>query len=410
MKAIFLAAAVTTTILLTSPMAPADVGDLTYVGDAPIGIGQGLRIEGRIRSSNSIAPGAKDSGAAGADVATLPGPSQKVCVALDGDGVRVDFTGEGRFADAPTVKRTGGMMSSFMDQTTFGPATVKTTVDGREVPVTVRIWDSRTYTRVQQQGKVILQQQRHVTLAMAVMAVGRCRFGEKVYAVRVIDTNHTLRLGDGARPGKAARRPSDAAAAHRVDRDLVEIDTHNEAFQQADIQVVCGQATQVDGKWYRLEVDAGGGKITATPVRVEVGEVLIPKGKWSALLSGDENHLILHGGNAPVAVPADTYTVIDYEEQIPGSGKRPHALTVAHLPKKVVVKPGQTARLSIGSPLTGTVAVSQSKGTVELNLKLTDVAGNPVGLSGPKGYPPLPKVTVLDARGRETHAATLEYG
>ena len=410
MKMIFLAAAVTATILLTSPMAPADVGDLTYVGDAPIGIGQGLGIAGRPWSASSIVPAPKGSGAAGAEVATVAGPSRKVCVALDGNAARVDFTGEGRFADAPTVKRTGGMRSSFMDQTTFGPGTVKTTVDGREVPVTVRIWDSRTYTRVQQQGKVTLQQQRNVNLQMAVMAVGRCRFGEKAYAVRVIDTNHTLRLGDGARPGKAARKASGAAAAEWADGDLVEIDTHNEAFQQADIQVVCGQATQVDGKWYRLGVDAGGGKITAAPVRIEVGEVLIPKGKWSALLFGEENHLILRGGNAPVAVPADTYTVTGYEEQVPGSAKKPHGLTVSRLGKKVVVEPGQTALLSIGSPLTGTVAVSQSKGTVTLNLKLTDVAGSSVGLSGPKGYPPRPEVTIFDARGREIHAATFEYG
>ncbi|MGB2822332.1 MAG: hypothetical protein WBF17_15205 [Phycisphaerae bacterium] len=403
MKAILLAAAVTTTILLTSPVAPADVGDLTYVGDAPMSIGRGLWIAGRTLSSRLIAPAPKGSGAAGAEVATLSGPSQKICVALHGDRARVDFTGEGRFADAPAVKRKGGIMSSFMNQTTFGPATVKTTVDGREVPVTVRIWDCRTYIP---RG----QQQRAVMLEMAVMAVGRCRFGEKVHAVRVIDTNHTLRLGDGARPGKAAGKPSGAAAAQWADRDLVEIDTHNEAFQQADIQVVCGQATQVGGKWYRLAVDAGGGKITATPVRIEVGEVLIPKGKWSALLLSDENHLILHGGNAPVAVPADTYTVMDYEEQVLGSGKTPHALTVARLGRKVVVKPGQTARLAIGSPLAGTVAVSQSKGTVRLDLKLTDVAGNSVGLSGPKGYPPQPNVTVLDARGREAHTATLKYG
>jgi hypothetical protein len=403
MKAILLVAAVTTTILLTSPMAPADVGDLTYVGDAPILIGRGLRISGRTLYSKLIAPAPKGSGAAGAEVATLSGPSQKVCIALDWQAVRVDFTGKGRFADAPTVKRKGGIMSSFMDQTTFGPATVKTTVDGREVPVTVRISDCRTYIP---RG----QQQRAVMLEMAVMAVGRCRFGEKVHAVRVIDTNHTLRLGDGTRPGKAAGKPPGAAAAHWADGDLVEIDTHNEAFQQADIQVVCGQATQVGGKWYRLAVDAGGGKITATPVRIEVGEVLIPKGKWSALLLGDENHLILHGGNAPVAVPADTYTVMDYEERVPGGGKTPHVLTVARLGGKVVVKPGQTARLAIGSPLAGTVAVSRSKGTVQLNLKLTDVAGSSVRLSGPKGYPPQPDVTVLDARGREAHTATLKYG
>jgi hypothetical protein len=391
--------------LLGGAAASAEVGDLTYVGDVPIQIGRGLRIPGLSLSSKSVAPAPEgsDVGGPGTVVATLTGPSRKVAVAIDFKSARLDFTGEGRFANVPEIPRKGGMMCSFMTQTTYGPTTVTADVDGREIPVTVLVSDCRTFIP---RG----QQQRSVILEMAVMAVGRCRFGEKVHAVRIIDTNYTLRLGDDTRRAPAAGKRAGAAPSPWAHGDLAQIDTHNEAFRQADIQTICGQGVLVDGAWYRITIDAGKAKVSAEPVRIEAGKVLIPKPRWSVLLVGEKNHLMLSGGKAPVAVPAGTYTVYDYRESLPADGKATHTLSVSRAGAELAVKPGQTAKLEIGSPLVGKVTVSQAKGTVALNMDLKGAAANAVRLSGPKGWPPRPTVAILDERGKEAHTATLKYG
>jgi len=405
----------TAAILLTSGGTSAEVGDLTHVGDAPIRIGRSLRLSGRTLTAKPPAPPPEgsDLGAPGMVVATLTGPLRTVAVALDHKSARVDFTGKGRFADVPEIRRKGGVDSSFMTMTTYGPQTVTAAMDGREVPVTVLVSDYRTFVRrlqrqppanPQQRKLVVLNQQRHLALEMAVMAVGRCRFGKKVHAVRVIDTNHTLRLGDDIRSPKT---PAGGAWAYG---DLVQIDTHHETFRQADVQTLCGQGVLVDGAWYRVTIDAGKAKVLAEPALIEAGKVLIPKPRWSVLLVSKKSHLMLSGGKAPLAVPAGTYTVYDYRERLPAGGKATHTLSISRAGGQLVVKPGQTAKLAIGSPLAAAVTVSQAKGTVRLNRKLTGAAGNAVRLSGPKGWPPAPTVTVLDDRGREVHTATLKYG
>ena len=362
-----------------------------------------------------------------ARVATLAAPGLQVTVALDSaeadanhpDLVRFDFTGTCRFQGAPTVRLKRGLSERTSRRSGllrggeyyhFGPATRKAPCGGTTRPVSV----TGEYFAGSGDGKW-----RYVWLTLVAATEGSCRLGGKVCGVRVVDGTNNLRFGDGLGMTQKDGRVVHADQWRGFLADRVWIDTTSETFRSPKVRVSCGQLARVGGTRYRLRVREDGLRISAEPAGVGIGRVLLPGDKWSVTLVGTGNVLRLRGGKAPVDVPADRYVAAGYEASFQsGVANKPHRIrsgsyVLAGRQKGKVfnVKAGEVTSITVGGPLTATVAVSQAKGTVRLNALVTDASGARVSsLYGPKGKPPAPKVTIYNDKRERIYSTSLKYG
>ena len=323
------------------------------------------------------------------------------------DILRLDFTGKGRFTDAPTVPlkdiSTGGgfFQHIYNIQAKFGPETIQADLPGGKVPVIVR----GEYFKA--------DQYRHLLLSVGTALQGRCRFGRRVVAVRIIDGDGDLRLGGtwralGPRLFGGQVTPGDTLA----------IDTGDGSFTKGVRKFCYGSPVEIDGAWYDVKLAEDGKKITAEPLKVDLGKIQIDHPKWSCLLVGRKYLLRLSGGPAPVTVPADRYMVTKYEQWGPaGAAGRRAYLSCSDLATgagaSVAVTAGKTAKVTLGSPLTASVSITKRSGDMlSLSLVLLDASGRKVSdLQLPNGkQPAAPKVVVKDADGKPIYTCSLEYG
>jgi len=362
-----------------------------------------------------------------ARVATFTADGLKVIIALDSmkpdakhpDLVRFNFTGKCSFQGAPTVPLKRGMSPKYANRLGlmrageyyhFGPATLKVTRGKMNLPVSV----SGTYFIGTSVNKW-----REASLALFATADGSVRFGDKVCGVRVADGTSDLRFGDPLGITQKGGLVVHAAKWRGFVADRIWIDTASETFKSAGVKVYCGQLARIGGKLYRLSVSRDGSKITVEPAKTRIGKVLIPGDKWSATLIGTKNVLHLSGGKGPVDLPADQYVVTNYKGIFNSdNASKPHRLYSGYYTmigrekgKIFDVKGGQTTKITAGAPLTAAVSVTQSEGTLMLNLLAKDASGGRVwNLYGPKGRPPVPKVTVYDDKRKEVYSTSLKYG
>jgi hypothetical protein len=185
------------------------------------------------------------------------------------------------------------------------------------------------------------------------------------------------------------------------------------------VKIYCGQLARVGGKLYRVSVSKDAAKITVEAAKTGIGKVLIPGDEWSVTLVGTKNVLNLSGGKEPVEVPADRYVAANYSGRFNSDvPSKPHRLGAGYYVligrekgKVFDVQDGEATKITTGAPLTAVVSVTQSKGTVKLNLLARDASGGRVSnLYGPRGRPPTPKVTIYDDKRREVYSTSLKYG
>jgi len=379
--------------------------------------------------TRGIVPAPKDCGTIHpqAKVAAFTADGLKVTIALDSakadaqrpDLVRFNFTGKCSFQGAPTVPLKQGMSPKYSrrlglmragEYYHFGPATLNVARGKTNLPVSV----SGTYFVGSGVNKW-----REASLALVTTADGSCRFGDKVCGVRVVDGTSNLRFGDGLGMAQKDGLVVHATGWRGFTADRVWIDTASETFKSARAKVYCGQLARIGGTLYRVSVSKDASKITVAPAETGIGKVLIPGDEWSVTLIGRKNVLNLSGGREPIDVPADQYVVANYSgvfsSDVPS---KPHRLRSGYYVmigrergKVFDVKDGETTKITAGAPLTAAVSVTQSKGTVKLNLLARDASGGRVSsLYGPKGRPPVPKVTIYDDKRKEIYSTSLKYG
>jgi len=362
-----------------------------------------------------------------ARVAAFTADGLKVTIALDStkadakhpDLVRFNFTGKCSFQDTPTVPLKRGMdprsatrlgLMRAGEYYHFGPATLKVTRGRTTLPVSV----SGTYFVGSGSNKW-----RSASLAVVATADGSCRFGDKVCGVRVVDATSNLRFGD-----PLGMTQKDGLVVHTRKwrgfvADRIWIDTSSETFKSAAVRVYCGQLARIGEAWYRISVTEDASKITVEPARGGAGKVLVPGDKWSVTLIGTRNVLKLSGGKEPIDVPADKYVAASYyatiNSDVPSKPYRirsgSYVMSGRQKGKVFDVKTGAVTNITVGAPLTAAVSVTQSKGTATLNLLARDSSGARISsLYGPKGRPPVPKVTIYDDKRQRVYTTSLKYG
>ena len=397
-----------TAMCLLATALAAWAGELTPVAceaDLALGI-QPVYVQG-----TGFKPGQADSGLVSslARVGTISGTGWSFQLAIDSstadakapDVVRLDFTGKGKFAGAPTAALKPMPSSEGLFRATFGPVEVKAAVNGMQVPMMV----SGQYINLNS------GQYRQLQLTLGTAMHGKCRFGDRELAVRIVDGDNNLQ------PGNAWQKRAFGKNVAVVTGDTVAVDLGDGKFAK-DVRKACyGSPVEVGGKWYEVTVSQDGKQVSAKQVELASGKVHIDHPKWSCMLIGDKLILPLEGGPEPVAVPAGAYVMRSYEEFSAPNDKGQRARLTVGIPpagksSEVTVEAGKTAQIAIGSPLNATVKAVKQAQQVMLSLVLTDAAGRQItGLATYDGStPPKPQITVKDAAGAQVYQNTLEYG
>jgi len=397
-----------TAMCLLATALAAWAGELTPVAceaDLALGI-QPVYVQG-----TGFKPGQADSGLVSslARVGTISGTGWSFQLAIDSstadakapDVVRLDFTGKGKFAGAPTAALKPMPSSEGLFRATFGPVEVKAAVNGMQVPMMV----SGQYINLNS------GQYRQLQLTLGTAMQGKCRFGDRELAVRIVDGDNNLQ------PGNAWQKRAFGKNVAVVTGDTVAVDLGDGKFAK-DVRKACyGSPVEVGGKWYEVTVSQDGKQVSAKQVELASGKVHIDHPKWSCMLIGDKLILPLEGSAEPVAVPAGAYVMRSYEEFSAPNDKGQRARLTVGIPpagksSEVTVEAGKTAQIAIGSPLNATVKAVKQAQQVMLSLVLTDAAGRQItGLATYDGStPPKPQITVKDAAGAQVYQNTLEYG
>ena len=397
-----------TVLCLLATALAAWAGELTPVAceaDLALGI-QPVYVQG-----TGFKPGQADSGLVSslARVGTISGTGWSFQLAIDSstadakapDVVRLDFTGKGNFAGAPTAALKPMPSSEGLFRATFGPVEVKAAVNGMQVPMMV----SGQYINLNS------GQYRQLQLTLGTAMHGKCRFGDRELAVRIVDGDNNLQ------PGNAWQKRAFGKNVAVVTGDTVAVDLGDGKFAK-DVRKACyGSPVEVGGKWYEVTVSQDGKQVSAKQVELASGKVHIDHPKWSCMLIGDKLILPLEGSAEPVAVPAGAYVMRSYEEFSAPNDKGQRARLTVGIPpagksSEVTVEAGKTAQIAIGSPLNATVKAVKQAQQVMLSLVLTDAAGRQItGLATYDGsMPPAPQITVKDAAGAQVYQNTLEYG
>ncbi len=395
-----------TVLCLLAMALAAWAGELTPVAcDADLALGlRPVFVQG-----TGFKPGQEGSGlvSSQARVGAVSGTGWELQVAIDSstadakapDVVRFDGTGKGKFAGAPTAALKIIAEAGDLYHATFGPVDVKAAIDGKLVPMTVtgRYIKSGTYRRVD------------LTLGTAMQ--GKCNFGDRELAVRIVNGDNNFQ------PGNAWQRRALGKNVAVVPGDTVAVDLGDGTFAKDVRKACCGSPIEVGGKWYEVALSQDGKQVSAKQVELEAGMLHIDHPKWSCMLIGDKFVLPLEGGPEPVAVPAGAYVMRSYEEFSAPDDKGQRArlavgISPAAASSKVAVEAGKMAQIAIGSPLSATVKANKQAQQVMLSLVLTDAAGRPItGLATYDGkQPPEPQITIKDATGAQVYQNTLGYG
>jgi len=343
-------------------------------------------------------------------VATLRSGGVTIAAAIDADApdapganvLRLDLTGEGRFADALTVPlrpRAESPSSYFMVD--VGPAVVTVVRDGVSLPVTVEgLYYKRRGNRY-----------RYLRLSLLTAREGVCDFGGKTRRVRVVDCTNDLTVNTPSRLGSKKGRPE--IAAHG---DTILVDLGGGTFSsETTAKAMVGQPVLVDGRWYDMKVSDDQKRLTAAPLKKPTGMLHVDQGKWWIRLLSADRLVAFQAGPKPVPVPAGSYEIVsgghEYFAPTPG------VLLLDNKnvePVIVKIEPGKTAELPFGSPVMLRIKTKVVGRKVSMDLVQADSAGLNVKalVVGADRMPPrpAPRLKVLDAAGNIVHRGNFEYG
>ena len=393
------------------------VGDLKLVARAP----KADPFRPLALSNKNFTPLAKKFGAINEDavMTRIAGESLALAAGIDSaksdaeklDLIRLDFSGAGQFDRKPsfplTKIATGVRKASAASIYTFGPGTTQVPHNGRNIPVFVE------GMCMQHDGEI-----KELHVSMGVVAEGSCRFGKKVYGVRVIDADGRFGVNNAPAGTDAEEGASGGHGMQEKNPDAVDvvmIDTNSETFKRGVVPATLGQIAHLDGKWYRVSVSEDGSKISAEKIAAETGSVVVSHDNWAATLIAEKYTLSLRGGRKPVPVPAGRYVIRRYREHVLLSGApRAAVLTVAAKPGSgksglsFSAGAGRVTRLKIGSPVVVKAKADTMGGGYAFGFSLTDVSGMKASVSLPGR--PSPPVVKVAAKDKQVYSGKMEYG
>ncbi|MHC4180973.1 MAG: hypothetical protein ACYSWU_26035, partial [Planctomycetota bacterium] len=319
--------------------------------------------------------------------------------AKDRDVLRFDFSGKEQFAGMPVVPLKVSRRWGDSIENVFGPTTIQVKRGDTTIPVTV-------------QGEYCETRRRSLVLEIGVALEWQCRFGEKTHAVRLVDGNTNFAFGDRATPSVKNGRVTGVS-----EYDTLVVDIGDGSFGSKVTRAYYGHPVLVDGVWYHVALSADGTQIAARPLNAETAQLKIPHEVWSARLAGQKYVLALDGSTEPMPIPADRYTVLQYQESTQPDEKGrsgSFALTwISGSPglagKAIDAVAGKTAEVPLGTPLRGRITPGVDGRTVSLNFTVVDASGAPVNRVYLADDWATAYFEILDADGKCVHSGRFGF-
>jgi len=317
---------------------------------------------------------------------------------LDPPAVFID-TGSGRefYGDRPIV----GHFLPRQSQAVINPGYVFSGIPlsrpkdrGAPIPTAALMWyRGARYARIQPEGWL----------------TGMVRFGGAGYRLAIVDGDFDGRF-DGA--------ISSAGAALS---DYLGIDLNGDGKFDTDVRNVAGIEVQpltavveVEGGYYRLEVDRNGGGVSVTPVTPKTGLLLVDSEDVEMLLVGENGLYRICGPEREYTLPVGRYMVSSYGlvRRTPDGMFRLTGAGRSGRLSSMVIEEDSTLKLKVGPPLVLKPVIQRQSEALYIGLTATGRADEEytVGadLGGRKLSPP--RFRILDERGRVLHQGVFEYG
>jgi hypothetical protein len=331
--------------------------------------------------------GPEDSAKGLVHAKALTGRLGPLLIALDADSPEAETLNIVRVIPAPDGKAdftdavTSEMNLAADDYThlRMGPAVVKH--QGRDLPFQLHLVVRMTNrSRPSAYGSTRMASQARVA------------FGRKIRQLCIVNTDPRPQLGQ-----------------------IVQIATTAEGLSGPVEEYFLDQPILVDGQWFQIRADIKKMTVRAVPVQRKTGRVKCPAGRVALLLQGPRNaQQLAWSRDGSIAVASGSYRVRRAWLLGPApKGKTTGPVVSLYMPsKQLTIREGKTARLDVRLPLVAKTRATLTRGSVRVNVRLEDAAGNrvvSVVLSDGQPAPP-PKVRIVDPDGKVVHTATLEYG
>jgi hypothetical protein len=387
---------------LPTATAIAGVGGLSYMKAPPAKVAGTMRCFSFGTFAKAADPNAAGLARPDALVATARRHGVVLSVAVDARDpggkpyqvLRFDPTGRARFHNAIVVPMTPMSAPASRDRHEMRidpPATIQVLRGGRRMPVTVsgQFW-------IGAGGRP------EFAATLVCGAEGPCAFGEAVRTVRVVDGDGNLSLGD-----PVPDIPRDADGRSRLN-DYFWVADARGRFTGPKLHV--GEIMRVEGTWYTVKLD----DLTASaePVKAATGMLKIDRPRWEAELKGRKHRLHLRGKAVPLAVPADTYTLVSYVLHAPGGPGGKGLRVTGYRSRPFVVAAGRTTKLPAPLAMVCKMTARQRGRDVVLTVGPTDKCGRQgasvVDAAGRQVK--RPAIEILDRSGKVVHVARMEYG
>jgi len=342
-----------------------------------------------------------------ARVVTVDVGGRKMALALDAeqpdaqqyDIVRLDLTGKGDFRSALQIPRIY-----------FAPRSDRSG-QKKFVYEFVADFPAMTVGERKMAAGVIIDYKEGAALGSATelgyrlstCAVGECRFGDRTYKVRFYDYSGNLSVCDPARPRREGEHLAkdawgdgfcvdvhqDADSVQwftNVTGEPIRYDGRRWRINRVRMpQAQYGQLVLVDRRWWDVRVSADGCHVTAEPYEGPMAHIRLDHPFWQLTLIGDDVLLNVHGGEGPVPIPAGRYRLETYWEYV--SPTPSHYSASLLISDRVIsrvdlptfdLKAGTTTPIRLGSPLRGTMTVTQKEGSLHFSIDLNDAGGRGV--------------------------------
>lgn len=242
---------------------------------------------------------------------------------------------------------------------------------------------------------------------------GKVRFGDRVCAVALVDTNANGAYNDTfSLPLKSPE----------ILGDTFEIDLNGDGQFSMSLEpplfemLMLSRMVEVEGAYYSIEVPADGSKLRVERVEPKMGKLAVGGAEADLVLQSESGFHALKSTSAPWTLPVGKYLPLqillkkaDANGVVWSLPAFPEDLTKAKLPE---VMEGQTTTLDLTPPTRAWVRVGRVDDSASFDLVLEGAEGlrySPAVEKDGKGVPP-PKFEVKNEAGKVVLADAFQYG
>jgi hypothetical protein len=235
---------------------------------------------------------------------------------------------------------------------------------------------------------------------------GKVRFGDKEVLIAFADADGNGLYNSVMKPGAEGNN------------DRLLLDTNGDGkldggYNSEESQPL-GRFIEVAGKYWQLDPSPDGAGVSIAPLERPLGQLKAEAKDYTLLLTGDDGVLQVRSKDGTARVPAGKYRLYQCNYKLPFNGKlwkfQGHC---GNDGVAVDVPPDGEVRIPFGAPLVPKIVVNRNGADLNLSLVLKGAGQETyqdVQIGDNYQRPPVPKVRILDDKGKELAQLDFHYG